>query len=60
MITAVGDALTAVIGWVGNVVTAITTSTGALYALLPVFAISIGVSLLLVGVKIIRRICYGA
>lgn len=59
MIAAVGQALQNVIGWVGEVVTSI-LAEGDLNALLPVFAISVGVSLLLVGVKIIRKICYGA
>lgn len=55
--TAVGQALTTVIGWVGDVVTALTT--GELAALLPLFAIGISISALLLGVKIIRSFTWG-
>lgn len=55
--TAVGEALGTVIGWVGDVVTALTT--GELVALLPLFAIGISISALLLGVKIIRSFTWG-
>ena len=54
---AVGSALTTVIGWVGDVVTALTT--GELVSLLPLFAIGISISALLLGVKIIRSFTWG-
>lgn len=60
MLAAVTTALTSVIGWVGTVVTAITAETGELSALLPLFAVNIGISALLFGIKAIRSITWGA
>lgn len=58
MLDAVTTALTDVIGWVGTVVTSITT--GDLASLLPLFAIGIGISVLLFGIRAIRSIVWGA
>lgn len=58
VLEAVGTAVTEVIGWGGEVLTAI--MSGQLTALLPVFAIGIGVSVVLFGVKLVRKICWGA
>lgn len=58
MLNAVSSALTQVIGWVGTVVTSITT--GQLASLLPLFAIGIGISVLLFGIRAIRSIVWGA
>lgn len=58
MIEAVTTGLTTVIGWIGSVVTAITT--GGLSALLPLFAIGIAISAVLLGVKVIKSIVWGA
>lgn len=60
MVAAITSALTQVITWVGTVITALTSSTGALYPLLPVFAIGIAVSVVLLGIRIIRGFTYGA
>ena len=60
MLTEIGTGLSSVITWVGSVVTALTSSTGALYGLLPLFAIGIAVSVLLLGIKVIRKIIWGA
>lgn len=60
LLTAVGDALTDVIGWVGDVVTSLVGDDGALAALLPLFAIGIGISVLLFGIRAIRSIVWGA
>ncbi len=56
--SAVTDALAKIIEWVGSVVTAVTT--GGLKDLLPLFAIGIGISVLLFGIKAIRSIVWGA
>lgn len=58
VIEAVGTAVTSIIGWSGDVLTAI--MSGEMTALLPVFAIGIGVSVVLFGVKLVRKICWGA
>jgi divalent metal cation (Fe/Co/Zn/Cd) transporter len=60
MLTAVSDALTSLITMIGSVVTAVISDTGALNDLLPVFAIGIAASVVLLGVKIIRKIAWGA
>lgn len=49
MISEITSALTTVISWVGSVVTALVTETGALHALLPLLAIGIAISALSLG-----------
>lgn len=60
MIAAVTSALTTVLEWVGTVVSEITGSEGALNELLPLFAIGIAISAVLLGVKVIKSIVWGA
>ena len=60
MLAEVTSALTTVITWVGSVVTALTGETGALKELLPLFAIGISVSALMLGVKAIKSFVWGA
>lgn len=60
MIEAVTTALSTVIAWVGTVVTAVTSSSGALKDLLPLLAVGIAVSALMLGVKAIRSFAWGA
>lgn len=60
MLEAVGTGITTVIGWIGDVISALTTTEGALSALLPLFAIGIAISAVLLGVKIIKSIVWGA
>ena len=49
MLAAVTSAITTVISWVGSVITALTDSSGDLYDLLPLFAIGIAISAVLLG-----------
>ena len=58
MVVAVTSALDTVIGWVGTVITAITS--GGLKELLPLFAVGIAISALLLGVKVIKSVVWGA
>jgi hypothetical protein len=60
VLTAVSGALTELISMIGSVVTAVFGATGALKDLLPFFAIGIAASIILLGVKIIRKIAWGA
>lgn len=60
MMDAVTAALGTVITWVGTVITALTSSTGALYALLPIFAIGIACSAFLFAIRAIRSVTWGA
>lgn len=59
LITEIGNALTTIIGWVGTVITSLTGADGQLSALLPLWAIGIGISALLLGVKVIRSFAWG-
>lgn len=60
MMDAVTAALSTVISWVGTVVTQLTTSTGGLYPLLPLFAIGIAISAFLFAIRAIRSVTWGA
>lgn len=60
MIEAIGSAITSVIGWTGEVVTALTSAEGALNELLPLFAIGVAVSAVMLGVKVIKGFVWGA
>lgn len=60
MMAAVTGALADVITSVGSVVTALTGDSGALAPLLPLFAIGIAISLLMVGIKVIKGFTWGA
>lgn len=60
MMDAVTAALTTVMMWVGSVVTALTSSTGSLNALLPLLAIGIACSAFMFAIKAIRKVCWGA
>lgn len=54
IITQIGAVLTAAIGWVGNVVTAMFSENGALSDLLPYLALGMGLGILGLGVKYVR------
>lgn len=60
MMEAVTTALTTVISWVGTVVNALVTSGGALNELLPLFAIGISISALMLGIKAIKSFVWGS
>lgn len=60
MLEAVTSALTVVIEWVGSVVTALTTTDGALSALLPLLAVGVAISALMLGIKAIKSFIWGA
>lgn len=60
MLNAVTTGLTTVISWVGSVVDALVTTDGALAELLPLLAIGVAVSALMLGIKAIRSFIWGA
>lgn len=60
MVAAVTTALGTVIDWVGTVIDSLTTEAGALADLLPLFAIGIAISAVLLGVRVIKSIVWGA
>lgn len=56
--TAVTTAFSSMLTLVGNFITAL--MSGALSSLLPLFAIGIAISLVMVAVKIVRKVTWGA
>lgn len=60
MLEAVSSALTTVIGWVGTVVSALVGESGELKELLPLLAIGVAISALMLGVKAIKSFIWGA
>ena len=60
MLEAVSSGMTTVISWVSTVVNALLASEGALKELLPLFAIGVAISAVLLGVKLIRSLIWGA
>lgn len=59
MLTFVTDGIGTVIDWIGTVITAV-FGGGALSQLAPLFAIGISISAILLGVKIIKSMVWGA
>lgn len=59
MMNAVTTALGTVIDWVGTVVTSLTTESGELSPLLPLLAVGIAISALMLGVKAIKSFTWG-
>lgn len=57
LIGEVGSSIPTVLGWVGEVITAVTT--GELAPLLPLWAIGIGISGIMLGVKVMRSFTWG-
>lgn len=60
MLAAVTSGITQVISWVGTFITALTAENGALSDLLPLFAIGIAISAVLLGIKIVKSVVWGA
>lgn len=59
MLEQVTTALGTVIEWVGTVVTALTSTDGKLSALLPLLAVGVAISALMLGVKAIKSFAWG-
>lgn len=60
MWAAVQSGFTSLISMVGEFVSSLTGESGSLSALLPLFAVGIAISLLLLCVKVVRSIVWGA
>lgn len=60
MLEAVTTGLTTVISWVGTVVQALVGEQGQLSELLPLLAIGVSISALMLGIKVIRSFIWGA
>lgn len=60
MLEAVTSGLDTVIGWVGTVVDSLVGAEGELATLLPLFAIGVAISAVMLGIKVIRGMIWGA
>lgn len=63
MLEAVTSALSTILTWIGTVISSLVTTgtdAGALSPLLPLFAVGIAISVVLLGVKIIKSVVWGA
>lgn len=60
MLEAVTSGIGTVISWVGTVIDALLTTEGAMAELLPLFAIGVAISGILLAVRIIRSFIWGA
>lgn len=59
MIAKIGTALTAVLGWFGDVVDAIFTAEGALNAVQDLLIVGVALSLAMLGIGVARRFLWG-
>lgn len=59
MLSHVTDGISTVIDWIGTVLNAI-VGGGALKDLAPLFAIGISISAIMLGIKVVRGIVWGA
>lgn len=60
MLEAITSGLTTVVGWVGTVVTAFVGESGELKALLPLIGISCAISVVMLGIKVLKGMIWGA
>ena len=60
MLAAIQNSLSTIWNAVGQFVNQLTATDGSLAPILPVFALGIGVSLCLLGVRIVRGLIWGA
>lgn len=59
ILTDVGSGLTEVLGWIGQVINALVGSDGALAPIWPIVGVSIGISILLFGIKVLKGFTWG-
>lgn len=55
----VSTGLTEVISWIGQVIAALMGSDGALAPIWPLVGVSIGISVLMLGIKVLRGFTWG-
>ena len=55
---AISTAVSQVIEWIGGVITALFGSDGAWADLLPFVLLSVGASIIFLGVKLVRKLCW--
>lgn len=60
MLESITSTLGTVISWFGTVMDAIIGSDGALHDAWPLLAVGIAISLVLLGIKVVRKFAWGA
>lgn len=60
MLASITSTLTTVISWFGSVMDAIIGTDGALNDAWPLLAVGIAISLVLLGIKVVRKFAWGA
>lgn len=60
LLSDVGTTLSSVLGWFGDMVTALVSSSGELNGLFPLLALGIAISICFAGIKIVRSFAWGA
>lgn len=60
LLTSITDTLSTVITWFGTVMDAIVGTDGALHDAWPLLAVGIAISLVLLGIKVVRKFAWGA
>ena len=60
MLQAVTSGISTVIDWIATVVASLVEISGPLHALLPLFAIGVAISAIMLGIKVIRGMIWGA
>ena len=59
LLEAVGTTFGTVLDWMGTFLTSLTTAEGELNALLPLVAVSVAISVLMLGIKVVRSFSWG-
>ena len=59
MMNAIGTGVTSVIGFAGEVITAIVSETGEMAAMLPVIGLAIGIGLVGWGIRTVKSLTWG-
>lgn len=60
LLTQITSTLAIVLGWFGDMVTAMVTAEGDLNGLFPLLALGICISIVFAGIKIVRSFAWGA
>lgn len=59
MMNAISTGVTAVIGYAGEVITAIVSDTGKMSAILPVIGLAVGIGLVGWGIRTVKSLTWG-
>lgn len=60
MLDAVTSAISTVLSWIGSVIGSLLGGTGGLAPLLPLFAVGVAISAIMLGVKVIKGFIWGS